>query len=131
VIGHPCWGAISYPIRYSTSRSAGCILKQLICIEYFKRVKTSAWKISRASIPVNMPPRASTGPALDRCCRHRPSTGPVPALTGMLTGTACGMCSLSMNPVLCKTQNIHSCRGKTRNCIICLIISTIHLYKTI
>ena len=109
-----------------------CILKQLICIEYFIRVKTSAWKISRASIPENMPSPAGTGPALGRCRQRRPSTGPAPACTGTLTGIACGMCSLSMNPVLCvNTQNIHSCREKTRNCIICLIISTIHLYKTI
>ena len=43
-------------------------------------------QLLKRCIPVNMPLCASTGPVLVRCCRHRPSTGPVLATNGMFTG---------------------------------------------
>jgi len=35
--------------------------------------------------PINRPLRTSTGPVLDRCWQHRPSTGPVLATNGMFS----------------------------------------------
>ena len=43
------------------------------------------------AFPINMPLSASIGPALDRCCQHRPSTGPALADNGMSTGLLAGM----------------------------------------
>ena len=54
--------------------------------KFNKNLKKSVKESLIIEDPVNMPLVASTGPILDRCCQHRPSTGPVLAYTGMFMG---------------------------------------------